>query len=445
MAHQSRAGALEDDWPYTGSAVNILSVSQAIAYLRELLETDIVLGDIWISGEVSGPRTQPSGHTYFTLKDPEAQLRGVMFRSAHLKQRAAVEHLVQGSQVIVHGRLTIYEARGELQIVVDFVQPEGVGLRHAQFERLRLQLEEEGLFDAARKRPLPEIPQRIGLATSPAGAVLHDIINVLERRWPLAELVLAPTPVQGPDSIAGVVGAIALLNQESDLDLIIVARGGGSIDELWTFNEEAVARAVFGSAVPVVSAVGHETDFTICDYVADLRAPTPSAAAELVAPDRIQVAAGIAAQLSAMGSVINRTVARGRDGAGLLVDRAARAVFDVNQQRQLVDGLERVAQTAMVALQRERQEAVRRSGIQLATLNPQATLARGYAIVHKSDRAVSSIGEVNTGDSLVVKVTDGGFAVRVDSLSKRRVKRTKQQEPAEKTEAASGVQPLLLP
>ncbi len=333
--------------------MNILSVSQAIAYLRELLETDIVLGDIWISGEVSGPRTQPSGHTYFSLKDPDAQLRGVMFRSAHITQHAAAEHLVQGSQVIVHGRLTIYEARGDLQIVVDFVQPEGVGLRQARFERLRQQLEEEGLFDAARKRPLPQIPKRIGVATSPAGAVLHDITNVLERRWPLAELVLAPTPVQGPDSIAGVVGAIESLNQEPDMDLIIVARGGGSIDELWTFNEEAVARAVFGSVSPVVSAVGHETDFTICDFVADLRAPTPSAAAELVAPDRAQIGAWIRTRLAAAGSVTDRSLARGRDGAELLVDRAARAVVDINQQRQLIDGLERGAQAAIAALQRE--------------------------------------------------------------------------------------------
>ena len=425
--------------------MNILSVSQAIAYLRELLETDIVLGDIWISGEVSGPRTQPSGHTYFTLKDPDAQLRGVMFRSAHIKQRTAAEHLAQGTQVIVHGRLTIYEARGELQIVVDFVQPEGVGLRQAQFERLRQQLEEEGLFDATRKRPLPEIPQRIGVVTSPAGAVLHDITNVLERRWPLAELVLAPTPVQGPNSIAGVVGAIESLNQEGNIDLIIVARGGGSIDELWTFNEEAVARAVFGSIVPVVSAVGHETDFTICDYVADLRAPTPSAAAELVAPDRTQVRAWIRTRLTAASSVIDRNLARGRDGANLLVDRAARAVVDVNQQRQLIDNLERGAQTAIATLQREKQEALRHGQIQLAALNPQATLERGYAIVHKSDKAVRSIAEVSTSDSLVIKVADGGFPARVDAPATRRVKRTKRPLPSAKPEPAPAVQPLLLP
>src|SRR3990172_9385853 len=207
--------------------MRILTVSQALAYLRELLESDLVLGDVWVAGEVSGPRTQPSGHTYFTLKDESAQLRSVLFRSAMLRQRRMADHLAQGAQVIVHGRLTVYEARGELQVVVDFVQPEGVGLRHAQLERLRLQLEEEGLFDEARKRPLPRFPRRIGVATSAAGAVFHDICQVLERRWPLAEVVLAPTAVQGPEAVPGIVGAIGALNRQKGIDVIIVARGGG--------------------------------------------------------------------------------------------------------------------------------------------------------------------------------------------------------------------------
>ena len=250
--------------------MRILTVSQALSYLRELLESDLVLGDVWISGEVSGPRTQPSGHTYFTLKDTDTQLRGVLFRSAQLRQRRTVDYLAQGAQVIVHGRLTVYESRGELQVVVDFVQPEGVGLRHAQFERLRLQLEEEGLFDPARKRPLPVFPQRIGVVSSAAGAVFHDICNVVRRRWTLAEVVLAPTSVQGQEAVAGIVAAVETLNELPAIDVIIVARGGGSVEELWAFNEEPVARAVFGSLVPIVSAVGHETDYTICDYVADM-------------------------------------------------------------------------------------------------------------------------------------------------------------------------------
>ncbi len=246
-------------------AMRILTVSQLASYLRELLETDLVLGDVWVSGEVSGPRTQPSGHTYFVLKDANAQLRAVLFRAAMVRQRRLADYLAQGAQVIVHGKLTVYEPRGELQVVVDFVQPEGVGLSHAQFERLRLKLEEEGLFETARKRPLPRFPERVGVVTSPAGAVFHDICNILRRRWPLAEVVLAPTPVQGPEAASGVIAALEALNRHAGVEVIIVARGGGAPEELAAFNEEPVARAVFVSVIPVVSGVGPVTDVTICD------------------------------------------------------------------------------------------------------------------------------------------------------------------------------------
>src|SRR5688572_12174633 len=194
--------------------MRVLTVSQVSSYLRELIESNVVLGDLWVSGEVSQPRTQSSGHTYFVLKDATSQIRGVVFRSTVQMRnaRAMLDNLEHGAQVIAHGRLTVYEARGELQLVVDFVQPEGVGLRHAQFERLRLQLEEEGLFDPARKRALPRFPKRIGVVTSPVGAVFHDISNILARRWPLVENVLAPTPVQGPEAALGVVAAIERLN-----------------------------------------------------------------------------------------------------------------------------------------------------------------------------------------------------------------------------------------
>ncbi len=425
--------------------MRILSVSQAVSYLRELLETDVVLGDVWISGEVSGPRTQPSGHTYFVLKDADAQLRSVLFRSALLRQPQVGEYLTQGSQVIVHGRLTVYEARGELQIVVDFVQPEGVGLRHAQFERLRAQLEEEGLFEQSRKRPLPTFPRRIGVATSSAGAVFHDICNVLARRWPLTEVVLAPTPVQGPDALPGVVAAIGTLNGEPDIDVIIVARGGGSIEELWTFNEEQVARAVFGSMIPVVSAVGHETDFTICDYVADVRAPTPSAAAELVAPDRAQVSRWLANRLASATAAIDRGVVQDRNLIASLLSRAERATVDVERQRQRLDDLERRATAAVQALQMQRRERMRHCEVQLAALNPQATLNRGYAVVHKGGAVVSSIANVASGDALVIKVADGGFPARAESGGQRRSRRSAAASKNGKHQAEPSLQPVLFP
>lgn len=424
--------------------MQVFTVSQAMGYLRELLESNFVLSDVWISGEVSGPRTQPSGHTYFTLKDETAQLRGVLFRSSLMRAPRSLDYLVQGSQVIVHGRVTVYEARGELQVVVDFVQPEGVGLRQAQFELLRQQLEEEGLFDESRKRPLPKFPRRVGVVTSPAGAVFHDICNVLRRRWPLSEVVLAPTPVQGPDAVFGVAGGIAQLNGEGDIDVIIVARGGGSIDELWTFNEEPVARAVFGSLVPVVSAVGHETDTTICDYVADVRAPTPSAAAEIVVPDVLQVDAQLRAAIAFAVGTMQQRLDRDLGAVESYVARAARCATDVNRYRQQLDELERRVLGAVQSGQRQRHDALARCGAQLAALDPQATLDRGYAVVHKGGRVVSSIGDVGAGDGLVIKVADGGFPARVDAPGSRRRRGTGgRASRSNGSRPSQGVQPVL--
>lgn len=425
--------------------MRVLTVSQAVAYLRELLETDLVLGDVWISGEVSGPRTQPSGHTYFTLKDAGAQLHGVLFRSALLRQRRMADYLAQGSQVIAHGRLTVYEARGELQVVVDFVQPEGVGLGHAQFERLRQQLEEEGLFDPARKRPLPPFPKRIGVVTSPAGAVFHDICNVLRRRWPLSEVVLAPTPVQGPDAPFGIVAGIEALNLQGDIDVIIVARGGGAFEELAAFNEESVARAVFGSLTPVVSGVGHETDVTICDYVADLRAPTPSAAAELVAPDAARLRSQLQAAAVFALTTVQQRVERERTGVAALVARAQRAAADVDRQRQRLDDLLHRMQRAVLTSESQRRDSLKRCLAQLDALNPQATLDRGYAVVHKDGRVVSSIAAVGAGDALVIKVADGGFPARVDAPGQRRPRSKGVAKRNGAAIASPAVQPVLFP
>ncbi len=404
--------------------MQVLTVSEVTARLKEVLESDLLFTDLWVSGEVSD-RSQPaSGHTYFVLKDAGAQLRAIFFRPNQQRQRAMLEHLERGAQVIVHGRLTLYEQRGELQCIVDFVQPEGVGLRHAQFERLRQQLEEEGLFDPARKRPLPPFPKRIGVVTSPSGAVFHDIRNVPSRRWPLAEVVLAPTPVQGPDAVSGVRSAIDALNRAGDIDVIIIARGGGSDEELSVFNEEGVARAVFGSTVPTVSAIGHETDVTICDYVADHRAPTPSAAAEMVAPDRAHIAARIAAVLAAASTAGRNAVVRDRSLVESTLGRGARALPDLPRLSQRLDAFERRA-SGLIDIEFARHTAAIEAGRrQLQALDPQATLNRGYAVVHKGGVVVSSISQVGIGDALVVKVADGGFPARVDAPGTRRRRAT---------------------
>ena len=426
--------------------MRILTVSQIASYLSELLESDLVLGDVWVSGEVSGPRTQPSGHTYFVLKDAAAQLRAVLFRSAQIRQRRMVDYLAQGAQVIVHGRMAVYEARGELQIVVDFVQPEGVGLSHAQFERLRAQLEEEGLFDAARKRPLPRFPCRVGVVTSAAGAVFHDICNVLRRRWPVAEVVLAPTPVQGPESAPSLIAAIEALNAHDGIDVIIVARGGGDAEELWAFNDEAVARAVFGSLLPVVSAVGHETDFTICDYVADVRAPTPSAAAEIVAPDLLQVGADLKSTAGLASRRVEDLLAANRSAVGTAVARGDRAATDLDALRSRLADRESRATEAALRFQSARHDRLQRSLVQLAALDPQATLDRGYAVVHKDGRVVSSIRAVSRDDALTIKVADGGFPARVAAPGQRRRTRgAAARRNGERPAAERGVQSTLFP
>src|SRR5215216_1741912 len=261
--------------------MQILTVSQLNIYLRELLDADEIVRDIWIEGEVSNFVRASSGHCYFTLKEGEAQIKSACWRSSVARIPAMPSN---GDAVLAHGRVASYEAGGQIQLYVDMIRPAGVGLLYARFEELKARLETEGLFDLSRKRELPPLPTRIGIVTSRTGAALQDILKVLRRRYPLAEVIIAACQVQGAGAAETVVEALYTL-YEQNVDVIIVARGGGSIEDLWTFNEEIVARAVFASPVPLISGVGHETDTTIIDYVADLRAPTPSAAAELVAPD----------------------------------------------------------------------------------------------------------------------------------------------------------------
>jgi len=385
-------------------------VSWLAGYLRELIESDLRLSNIWVEGEVSNLTRSSAGHLYFTLKDEEAQLRCVMFRRA--SEGAPVEN---GAQVLAHGNVSFYAARGDLQLIVDFVQPAGVGVWQAQFERLKEQLEGEGLFDPARKRPLPEFPRRLGVVTSPTGAVLHDICQVVGRRWPAAEIVLAPTAVQGAEAVPGIVTALRRLNAERDIDVIILARGGGSMEELWAFSEEAVARAVYGSRAPVVCGVGHETDYTIADYVADVRAPTPSAAAEMVVPDRADVwrrVEGLARSLPAgTGGQVNQ----GRAATGQVVHRLRLARPDAGQWRQRLGGLVLAVEVAMERATARRGERVSSFAAQLRSLDPRRTLARGYAVVQMREdkRLVTSIGQVQGRDRLTVHVRDGKFPAEV--------------------------------
>ena len=383
---------------------SVYTVSQVTAYLRESLEGDPILSDLFVVGEVSNLRVSAAGHSYFTLKDGQAVLNCVMF-----KGQAGSELLANGAEVSTHGRISFYEPRGSTDYMVDLAMPEGVGELALELERLRVRLEAEGLFEESRKRPLPAFPQVIGVVTSPAGSVFHDIQNVLARRYPLVELLLSPSQVQGNSAAANLVSAIERLNQDGRADVIILARGGGSLEELWPFNEEAVARAIYASRIPVVSGVGHETDLTIADLVADLRAPTPSAAAELVVPDggalRQELVELIERSRRAMTHQQETRVRTVSD----MARRLAAGLPDLATWRRRVDDLARGMQQKMSAGLNLTQLQVASLEQRLQALDPAATQQRGYSVVQLADtgEVVRSTKQVNQGDGLNITVADG--------------------------------------
>ncbi|MCH7554163.1 MAG: exodeoxyribonuclease VII large subunit [Chloroflexi bacterium] len=392
----------------------VYTVTQIAQYLRQLVDSDDLLADLYITGEVSNASASAAGHHYFTIKDADSQLRCVMFKGG-----VGGEHLQQGASVTIHGRMGFYQVRGELQLYVDMVQPEGVGELHMKFLRLQTKLEAEGLFEQSRKRPLPAFPKRIAVVTSRTGSVWHDIQQVIARRYPLVELLLAHSPVQGDQAPPGVVAALEAVNRAPDIDVVILARGGGSLEELWAFNEETVARAIYASRVPVVSAIGHETDTTIADFVADVRAPTPSAAAEIVAPDRRDLHQRIAEVALALTGAVHYQVRDLRDQVQVAAHRLDRLAPDVTVLRQRVDELSRAAGALLERELALRREQVGSRSLQLEALRPENTLNRGYALVTLEDGGglVSEVGQVGPGDFIGVRVSDGSFKGRVEGAS----------------------------
>ena len=390
--------------------IEACSVSWLARYIKTVFEGDLRLTNLWTEGEISNLSRSQRGHVYFTLKEGDAQIRCVMFQRQY--RGASPEN---GDQVLAHGNVSFYEQRGDVQIIVDFVQPAGVGARQAEFERLKDKLEAEGLFDEARKRSLPAFPQRIGVVTSPASAVFHDICNVLSRRWPLAEIILAPTPVQGPDAAPGITEGIRHLNEQPAIDVIIIARGGGATEELWPFNEEIVARAVYTSAVPVITGVGHETDFTIADFVADVRAPTPSAAAETVAPDRREISDRVHGTMLAIGTAMRTLINQNLTG----IERATRhldsSIPDFGRLTERLASQMRHAMNAAGRSLEQRSAAIEGRTTQLQSLDPSATLRRGYAVVQLRDgkQAVTSVKHVKGKDKLDLHVADGRIPAEV--------------------------------
>ncbi|MGQ9491442.1 MAG: exodeoxyribonuclease VII large subunit [Anaerolineae bacterium] len=395
---------------------NVYTVSQITAYIKSLFAEDLLLNDIWLSGEVSGFTQASSGHCYFTLKDAGAVLKAVIWRS----QAARLALPRNGDQVLAHGYISVYEQGGAYQLYVDRLEPAGTGRLWLAFERLKTQLQAEGLFDPARKRPIVTPLQRLGIVTSPTGAALRDILRTLAARYPLVKVLLAPTPVQGAEAPAGIVAALQALNRWSaerePLDAIILARGGGAIEELWAFNDERVARAIVASAVPVITGVGHEIDFTIADFAADLRAPTPTAAATMATPDMRQLRASVANLTTAAQARMLDRLRTARAGLAALAERTARLSPERQfaQYRQRIDDLQRRSKLAMTNRLAGRRAQLEGLQLQLAALDPTAVLARGYAIVSRADGVViSSTAQVFPGDDIHVRVADGGFGATV--------------------------------
>ncbi len=390
------------------------SVSALTRHIRELIEGDPALADIWVVGEVSNVSTPRSGHMYFTLKDADATLRCVMWKPQVQRLRFPPR---LGDAVEAHGRIGVFESGGQYQLYADNLRPAGQGALYQEFLRLKAKLESEGLFDPGRKRPLPAWPSTIGIATSPTGAALQDVLNTLRRRYPLVDVVLAPTPVQGLDAPPAITTALQSL-EELKPDLILLVRGGGSLEDLWAFNDEGVVRAVAACSVPVITGVGHETDFTLADFASDLRAPTPTAAAEMATPDRNELRQtlderGQALERAAGNRLQTRQWALRELQSGLLRQSPRERL---RRERQRTAEQSRRLNTSIqhrIRLQREQTGAFR---ARLGALNPLAILQRGYAVVSdRQGRIIRSVAGVQKDDPIQARLHDGTLEAIVRS------------------------------
>lgn len=391
----------------------VLRVSELTRHLRRVVESDDTMADVWVQGEVCNANRYASGHFYFSLKDENATMRCVMWKG----QVARLSRLPrEGEAVNAHGHVSVYDARGEVQLYVDSMELLGAGALWQEFERLKQKLANDGLFDQGRKRPLPKFPNRIGIVTSRSGAVLQDIRHILERRYPVAEVFLASTAVQGADAPPQIVDALQRVQRVPALDVVILARGGGSMEDLWAFNDERVARAICACSVPVVSGVGHETDFTIADFCSDLRAPTPTAAAQFCTPDQNELRSNVMVlEQRLLRTITDHAVeARRRliQDTNALHRASPRA--QIENRRQRLDDLTNSALRNVkrrLEIQRSLLASARR---QLNTLNPLATLERGYAIVRRDDSVVTDTAQVSTNDLVNIRVRRGEFTARVE-------------------------------
>ncbi|MBQ8763646.1 MAG: exodeoxyribonuclease VII large subunit [Clostridia bacterium] len=391
----------------------VLSVSQLNRYVKSIIEQDRNLQTVFVQGEISNfTNHYKTGHFYMTIKDEFSSIKAVMFKTANMRLKFMPENAMS---VIIKGRVSVFERDGQYQLYIDDMQPDGIGALSFAFEQLKERLAKEGLFDSERKKPIPAYPERVGVVTSPTGAAIRDIINVVSRRFPLTELILCPVTVQGEHAAPQIKSAIEAFNKQKAADVLIVGRGGGSIEELWAFNEEIVARAVAASEIPVISAVGHETDFTICDFAADLRAPTPSAAAELAVPDMFQQKEMLAAAQRRINSAVYDKIGIER----AKVEMKKSALQRLSPQNYIDNMRVRCDRAVMSMDNAVKHEITVKSKefsslcAKLDAMSPLKILARGYSVASKQGKIISDISDVEKGDIINVRVFGGDIECEV--------------------------------
>lgn len=391
----------------------IISVSQLNYYVKSLLDNDAHLSSVFVTGEISNLTDHyRSGHIYFSLKDNNCVIKAVMFagNARNLKFKPQ-----EGMKIIARGRVSIYEPSGNYQFYVEDMQPDGIGELTIAFEQLKKKLSEKGIFDQSHKKPIPKFPQTIGVITSPTGAAIQDIKNILYRRFPSADIVLCPVLVQGESASAQLVNAVNIFNEYDCADVIIIGRGGGSIEDLWAFNSEELAYAIYASNIPVISAVGHETDFTICDFVSDLRAPTPSAAAELAVPDKEELIAYYNSQKQYLTSILDNKISK----ANRVLSEYKLVLNENSPEKQISKYNENLSlfRNRLESLMNEKLntafEKIHKNGGKLEALNPVSVLQRGYSVTEKDGKIVSSVNDVKTDDILNITLKDGKIITKV--------------------------------
>ena len=385
---------------------NVISVSQLNSFVRLIIENSEVLGDVYVRGEISNFTNHRSGHFYFSVKDEGGAVKAVMFRTSAQKLPFLPEN---GMKVVVHGRISVFERDGVYQLYADDIQPDGVGSLYFAYEQLKAKLSAEGLFDPAHKKPLPRIPMRVGIVTSPTGAAIQDMKNIIGRRFPLCTVVLYPALVQGESAPASIARGIRYFNEKKSVDFIIIGRGGGSIEDLWAFNNEALARVVYGSELPIISAVGHESDFTICDFVADVRASTPSAAAELAVPEAAELKKSLAERKERMDFLVSSTVAQKRTRLEALEkSKSLRSPLNTLDNRRIImssyiDSLDKSIELILG----KKTSAYKAGAAALGALNPLAVLSRGYSVAFSDGKLIKDTDCVSVGDRIETRVSDG--------------------------------------